>query len=112
MEISRKQIKKGAAFISDGGSVMDAFDTHEEFLERLLDEMDLAVEPEPILPDITQGELVITDTSPRFIKLSASNGTALYFADYHDDPRVLLPSKKEAVANAKLHAAAPELVAA
>ncbi len=78
---------------------------------KLMDVFDLEIEPDEknLLPDITQGKLVVTDVCG-VVAVRALEGERLVYMQGYDG--ALQPNMEEAKANAKLHVAAPEIVSA
>lgn len=86
--------------------------TVDEFLKEFVIKVEPEQKPEPVLPGITPGRLEIEDTGNRIklIKYEHSGVTQIYQRDYAPVSKWKGLAKKEILANAKLHAAAPDML--
>lgn len=98
MRISRKDMQKLRNVSQD------------ETLELTLKDIGIEVEPEPLLPGVTRGKLEVVVTSDSLVRLLTKDGRLLLYERAFDPQRRALHMlKEEAIANANLHAAAPDM---
>ena len=78
-----------------------------KLLSQALSDADIAVEPESILPDITQGMLDIRMSQYTLTVFKKSSGESIYNVAFGNEQR-----KKTVLANAKLYVTAPRMARA
>lgn len=101
MKISRKKVAEFVDSLNDPEGC--AVDTVKDMIGHLK-LLDIEVEPESILPDITQGNITLQNDGKSVTLRSDAGGRLIYRMEYN-----CIAGEREAMANGKLHAAAPDM---